>query len=244
MRPSSPHEFAPPLPGGGAAPGPAMPEVQVLRMQYRMMINYNYLVVDPASRQAVVVDPAWEIDKIDRALEEAGAELAGVLVTHSHPDHLNLAGPVAEQRRCPIWMSRREVDDCGFRHAWLQPIEAAPWYVGGLQIQPLPTPGHTPGCVCFLVGDSLFTGDVLFAEGCGMCPDAAAAVQMFESLAYLKALLAPEVRIYPGHSYGKPPGQTFGSLRRNNIYLQFKDPALFTAFRMRPSQSRASVFGE
>lgn len=226
---------------GGPAP---RPEVIVLKTQFQFMTNYNYLVIDPLTRQALVVDPSWEMDKIDAALAQAGATLAGILVTHSHPDHLNLAAPLASRLRCPIWMSHAEIAHSGFRHPELVGIDSAPWYVHGLQVQPLHTPGHTPGCVCYLIGDNLFTGDVLFAEGCGMCPDTEAAHAMYASLQYLKALLAPQTRIFPGHSYGKLPGQRFDDVLKENIYLQFSNPAMFAAFRMRKVSPRLNLFGE
>lgn len=220
------------------------PQVVVMKMQFQFMTNYNYLIIDPATSQAVIVDPAWEMDKIDAALDDAQVTLAGILITHSHPDHLNLAAPLATRRRCPIWMSNSEIAVSGFAHPWLVGIDTAPWYVGALQIQPLHTPGHTPGCFCYLIGDNLFTGDVLFAEGCGMCPDVPAAHRMFASLEYLKALLEPHTRVYPGHSYGKAPGQRFHDIMQDNIYLQFKDKDTFAGFRMRKMQNRMSMFGQ
>jgi hydroxyacylglutathione hydrolase len=229
---------------GGAGTPAEGPRVVVLKMQFHTMINYNYLLVDPATRQAVVVDPAWQMDKVEEALADAQAVLRGILVTHSHPDHLNLAAPLAERLRCPIWMSHQEIAVCGFQHERLEAIDSAPWYVGGMQIQPILTPGHTPGCVCFLVGDNLFTGDVLFAEGCGMCPDLEGAYAMYQSLEYLKALIPMHTLVYPGHSYGKAPGQPFSQLLRDNIYLQFNNPQSFAAFRLRRAQSRVNPFGQ
>jgi hydroxyacylglutathione hydrolase len=220
------------------------PQVTVLKTQFQFMTNYNYLIVDPLSRQAVIVDPSWEMDKIDAALSAAGATLAGILITHSHPDHLNLAAPLAARMRCPIWMSHAEIAHSGFQHPQLVGLDTAPWYVAGLQIQPLHTPGHTPGCYCYLIGDNLFTGDVLFAEGCGMCPDTESAHTMYASLQYLKALLAPQTRIFPGHSYGKQPGQRFDDVLKENIYLQFSNPAMFASFRMRKVPRRVNLFGE
>lgn len=228
---------------GAAAGVDSEAHVVVLKMRFQFMTNYNYLIVDQVSRQAVIVDPAWEMAKVEAALEQTQSTLAGILVTHSHPDHLNLAGPLASEKRCPIWMSHSEIEWSGFTHERLVGIDTAPWYVGEMQIQPIHTPGHTQGCTCFLIGDNLFTGDVLFAEGCGMCPDIASARTMYASLAYLKALIAPHTRIYPGHSYGKPPGQRFAQVLRDNIYLQFSDHDSFVAFRMRKAQS-LNIFGE
>jgi hydroxyacylglutathione hydrolase len=109
-------------------------------------------------------------------------------------------------------------------------------------IEPIFTPVHTPGCICYLIGDNLFTGDVLFAEGCGICLDTESAHAMFASLQDLKARLQPQTCIFPGHSYGNPPGQILSQLLKDNIYLQFSDRDSFAAFRLRSGQSKTKMF--
>jgi hydroxyacylglutathione hydrolase len=225
-----------------AAHNGLIPQVIVLKMHFQFMKNYSYLVVDPSSRQAVIVDPTWEMEKIDQALMASQAKPRGILITHSHPDHIHLAKPIAEKYDCPIWMSNEEIEASGFKAKQLIGIGASPWTIGQMLIEPIFTPGHTPGCVCYLIGDNLFTGDVLFAEGCGICPDAQAAHAMFASLEHLKARLKPPTRIFPGHSYGKPPGQMLSQLLRDNIYLQFSDRDSFAAFRLRSGQNAVKMF--
>lgn len=218
------------------------PNVIVLEMHYQFMRNYNYLVVDPLSRQAVIVDPAWEVEKIDRALSDENASLSGILITHGHPDHIHLASFLAERYSCPIWMSKIEIASSGFHAEQLIAIDETPWALGHMLIRPIFTPGHTSGCFCYQIGDNLFTGDVLFAEGCGLCPDRAAAQAMYNSLQNLKGQLKPRTRIFPGHSYGKAPGQLFSQVLQDNIYLQFSDSESFADFRLRPKQNRAKMF--
>jgi len=220
----------------------ASPQVVVLTVQNQFMKNYNYLVVDPSSRRAVIVDPAWQMEKIDRALIDAQANLCGILITHSHPDHIHLAKPIAEEYGCPIWMAKEETAISGFNARQLISIDTTPWTVGQLLIEPIFTPGHTPGSTCYLIGDNAFTGDVLFAEGCGICPNIQAAHAMFASLERLKARLKPQTRIFPGHSYGKPPGQMLSLLLKDNIYLQLPDKESFAAFRLRSGQDEAKMF--
>jgi hydroxyacylglutathione hydrolase len=220
----------------------AMPQVVILKMCHESMKNYSYLVVDPVSRQAVIVDPAWQMEKIDQALIETHATLSGVLITHSHPDHIHLAEPIAAKYECPIWMSTEEIADSGFSARQLVGIDPTPWLVGEMLIEPILTPGHTPGCMCYLIADNVFTGDVLFAEGCGICPDIKAAHTMFASLGTLKNRLRPETRIFPGHSYGMPPGQRLSQLLKENVYLQFADKHSFAAFRLRSGQNVAKMF--
>jgi hydroxyacylglutathione hydrolase len=219
-----------------------MPRVIVLEVQCPFIKNYNYLVVDPVSRQAVIVDPAWQMEKIDQALMDARATLGGILITHAHPDHIHLAKPIAEQFNCPIWMSKEEIVASGFNARQLIGIDATPFVAGQTLIEPILTPGHTPGSICYLVGHNLFTGDVLFAEGCGMCPDTEAAYAMFASLQELKARLNPQTYIFPGHSYGNPPGQVLSQLLKDNIYLQISNKHAFAAFRLRSRQNKAKLF--
>ena len=219
-----------------------MQRVIVLEMHYQFIKNFNYLVVDRASGQSVIVDPAWEMEKIDQALMDTQARLAGILITHSHPDHIHLAEPLAEKYDCPIWMSEEEIAVSGFKARQLVGIATEPWAVGQMIIEPILTPGHTPGCICYLIGNNLFTGDVLFAEGCGVCPDTQSAYAMFASLRNLKARVKPQTRIFPGHSYGKLPGQCLSQLLKENIYLHFPDKDSFAAFRLRSGQDEASMF--
>ena len=218
------------------------PRVVVLPVSRGSMKNYSYLVVDPATLQAVLVDPAWERAKIECALAEEGATLAGILVTHAHHDHTDLARALSETYRCPVWMSQAEIAASGFHAQQLVPIEATPWRVGGMLVEPIPTPGHTPGSTCYRIGANVFTGDVLFAEGCGICADTRAAYAMFASLETLKKRIAPATRVFPGHSYGVPPGQPMARLLRDNLYLQFSDQESFAAFRLRSGQDRARLF--
>ncbi len=222
--------------------GESMPYVVVLEMIYKFMKNYNYLVVDPVTRQSVIVDPAWQMEKVDQALVDTQSRLSGILITHSHPDHIHLAKVLAEKYSCPIWMSKTEIAVSGFNAKQLVGIDDTPWCIGNMLIEPIFTPGHTAGCICYRIGDNLFTGDVLFAEGCGICPDIDAAHAMFTSLEQLKAQLRLKTRIFPGHSYGKLPGQLFSQLLQDNMYLQFLDKDSFARFRLRSGQNKAKMF--
>lgn len=222
---------------GAGGDGAFLPQVFLVNVSRRNMKNNNYVIVDPASYQAVVVDPAWEMDKIHAELERTQSTLSGILITHAHFDHIDLAKPLADYYNCPIWMSRKEIDDSGFSARQLVAIDEAPWSVGRMQVQPILTPGHTPGCVCYLIGDNLFSGDVLFVEGCGVCMSLDAAFEMFESLEMLKSRLAPNTHVFPGHTYVRPPGLRFSEVLRHNMYLHFEDKYAFAAFRLREGQS-------
>jgi hydroxyacylglutathione hydrolase len=218
------------------------PRVVVVETYSQLFKNYNYLVVDPDSRSAVIVDPAWQMEKIDQSLLESQATLSGILITHSHLDHIHLAKQIAQKYNCPIWMSKEEIATSGFNASTLIAIDRNSWAVGQMLIEGIPAPGHSPGSICYLIGDNLFAGDVLFAEGCGICNSVQAAHEMFSSLENLKARLKPQTRIFPGHSYGKAPGQMLSQLLRDNIYLQFSDKESFAAFRLRSGQNKAKMF--
>ncbi|NVO12348.1 MAG: MBL fold metallo-hydrolase [Bacteroidales bacterium] len=219
-----------------------VPQVVVLKMSYLFMINYNYLIVDHVNNQSVIIDPAWEMEKIDQALATTQTSLSGILLTHSHPDHTHLAKPLAAKYHCPILMSKEEIETSGFYAQQLIGIDETPRKVGNILIQPILTPGHTPGSICYLIGDNLFTGDTLFAEGCGMCPDVQAAHTMWASLEQIKIRLKPETLVFPGHNYGKLPGQKFSFLLKDNIYLQFKNENDFAKYRLRKGQNILRFF--
>lgn len=213
--------------------------VTALKVSRGRFINNNYMVLNRRTGQALLIDPAWELDTVENALRDANATLTGILITHAHADHIDLADTLANRHGCPVWISRKEAESSGFSIPALRTFDECAWEAAGLLIRPIITPGHTLGSTCFWIDRHVFTGDTLFIEGCGLCPDDAAAAKLYSSIERLKAMLPGGVRIYPGHSYVQPPGLTFEQLFHYNVYLSFNSAEVFTKFRMRRGQSKA-----
>lgn len=202
------------------------------------MQNYMYIIVDIASRRAAIVDPAWDLELITNLFSELEVEPAFILLTHSHFDHVNMVEPLVERYGSSVYMSEKE---CNYYHYDTPHLERFHdmdmLYLGDTKIQCFVTPGHTAGGSCFLLSGDMFTGDTLFTEGCGVCHmEGGSADRMFESFQRLKRLIDPNVRIFPGHSYGQSPGCMFGELQKYNIYIGLDVKKHFVDFRMRKNQ--------
>lgn len=199
------------------------------------MKNYVYIGIDLETKKAFVVDPVWELKRIERCLEEEGAVLDKILLTHSHMDHVQLANQMAKKYNVSVYMSKEEIEHYKYHCTNLHSFHDNEIIsVGEMKIRCLVTPGHTSGGACFLVEEYAFTGDTLFIEGCGMCKiPGGSATDMYHSIQRLKRELSDDVRIYPGHQYYKVPGQTMEYLKEHNIYLVIEDINHFIAFRNR-----------
>lgn len=215
------------------------PLVTMIKVEkYNFFKNYTYLITDKNSADAVLVDPAWQLDKIADQLKRSNAALKGIVLTHSHFDHTNLANQLCTDFGCDVYINRKEHEFYDFRCKRLQYFEPnATLPIGALSIKTWHTPGHTAGGTCYQIANHLFTGDTLFIEGCGICwGNGANPVDMFYSLNRLKHAVSFDSLIYPGHSYGKTPGISFNRLIENNIYMNISDLKIFTDFRMRKNQ--------
>jgi hydroxyacylglutathione hydrolase len=215
-----------------------MLQVFPLRVSRGSFINYTYLVVNTITGEAVLIDPGTEYDTIAQALSKTGAVLKGILLTHHHADHTQLASRFAKNFQVPVYMSRIEQEFYQFDCLNLLPVEPDTLFaVSSLDIFAYDTPGHTRGGTCFRIGEYLFTGDTVFVEGCGICSGAGAdPVEMYNSLQKLKIQIPEDTIIYPGHCYGIEPGVSFHVVLRQNLYFHFKLPGAFVRFRMRKNQ--------
>jgi len=147
--------------------------------------------------------------------------------------------PLIEMVSRQIYRSLKEIEFYKFRCKNLNATDNLDVIkLGETNIKVLLTPGHTVGSVSYLLQDSLFTGDTIFIEGCGMCnTNGGNPVQMFESIQMIKKMIDPSVRIYPAHSYGKEPGYPLSNLMQENIYFLIDREDLFVEFRMRSNQN-------
>jgi len=216
-----------------------------LKMHSMMTKNYIYIIFDRHQKEAVIIDPAGDLDIIEDVFIQYGLSLSAILVTHTHPDHVALIPSLVRKYGCRVWVSGKEQLTpflSSYKKLALITTEA-PFNAAQLAITPISTPGHTFGSICYLIGDNLFSGDTLFIEGCGMCFGSGSDPKLlFSSLNKLKKVIKPSTKIFPAHSYGHEPGKLFGFLLDNNFYLQFKEEQeeMFVAFRMRKRQ--ASLF--
>jgi hydroxyacylglutathione hydrolase len=170
--------------------------------------NYAYLLWDPdgSSDGTWVVDPS-EAGPVEAALvAHRRRVLTGILATHHHPDHVGgIPELVAARRDTAPWVAAHRHDADRIPHLSLSIdapadrwIEAGP-EIGGLALEARHIPGHTLGAIAWRLGDDRFTGDTLFAAGCGRLFEGTAA-QMHASL---RALCdgAPHTRLWFGHEY-------------------------------------------
>lgn len=212
----------------------------IRQLKLGTMKNFVYLVGVEGSPEVLVVDPAWDVPAIEKAVAEEGKQLVGVFVSHSHPDHTNGLPELLARRDIPVYAHREEVEFSERLRAMagdalrpLRPGDAIP--VGGRSFLALHTPGHTPGSQCLLAGDALVSGDTLFIEGCGRCDLAGGnPEEMYRSLSQVLLKVPDETRVWPGHDYAKVPVAALGEVRRTNPYFAFPDVASFVAYRMRP----------
>jgi len=216
-----------------------------LRLSYGAIINYSYLVIDQLGqdRDAVLIDPAWEPERVHQAVHNARAHPVAVLVTHAHPDHTDLADEMAKYYDVPVFMEADEIDYRGFFCANLEGLEDGDRIdFGQSSFVGILTPGHTLGRFCFLGSREIFTGDTVFMEGCGICTPGGTPESLYASLRRLREIVSGGTRVFPGHRYSKPLGGSFASLLAENMYFNIADCDEFVAVRMRPGQTGLWAF--
>jgi glyoxylase-like metal-dependent hydrolase (beta-lactamase superfamily II) len=207
------------------------------------MMNFVYIIGCEETREAAVVDPAWDVSAILRTAGELGLRLRHILVTHGHPDHVNGLEELLDVTDAKTYLNEAElgylsemgkffqvsVDFLKRRAGNIQLVsDDEEIQVGKILVRCLHTPGHTPGSQCFLIGKTLFSGDTLFVDACGRVDLPGGDVEkMWWSLNRKLRALGDDIILYPGHNYGRQPTSTLGEQKRSNPYMQFDSPNEF-----------------
>ena len=131
-----------------------------------------YIIHDEESTSCCVIDPGYEADTILDKLSQLGLTLEAILLTHGHFDHVGAVRDLAADTGCQVWLCADDLSlptnlTAGKLYYTQTYAEGSQLNLAGLDISVLQTPGHTPGSVCLLVEDTLFSGDTLFAGSCG-----------------------------------------------------------------------------
>ncbi len=183
-----------------------------------------YVLSDPVSNEAVVIDPGVDTEPYERALAARGRRLTGIVETHTHADHRSGHAALHDRTGAPIWLSHRS--PAQYPHRTLTEGEAVRF--GGQELVVHETPGHTIDHLSLTVGTAVFTGDTLLPGSCGRTDlGGGSAEKLWESLTGTLLRLPDEMEVFPAHygaRHGLPPPEryasTIGFERRTNEALR------------------------
>ena len=193
-----------------------------------------YLAVNEESKEAAVIDPGADAEKILDAIKAKGCRVTSILLTHAHFDHILALEELREATGAPLYLHRDDAplladndknlltrfssENITFAPAQKLLTEGDRIPVGREFLTVLHTPGHTPGSICFLCVDTILSGDTLFRESIGRYDFPGGDYEtIMRSVRRLAALYSPEhdYRLCPGHG----PSTCLSYELENNLYL-------------------------
>jgi glyoxylase-like metal-dependent hydrolase (beta-lactamase superfamily II) len=205
------------------------------------MQNYVYLIGSTETRKVAVVDAAWDIDTILKVARQDEMEITHAFVTHTHPDHvgggfsgMEIDGvtELLEKCKAKVVVHKAEAEFIKGLSAsdMIKSDHGDKINVGGIEIELMHTPGHTPGSQCFLVDGRVVSGDTMFIDACGRVDfPGGNAEQMYYSLTQKLMALPDETILFPGHNYARLTHATIGEQKKTNPYLRFGSLKQFLA---------------
>jgi glyoxylase-like metal-dependent hydrolase (beta-lactamase superfamily II)/rhodanese-related sulfurtransferase len=181
--------------------------------------TYTYLLADPATREAILIDPVFEQAARDSALlRELGLKLICTVDTHVHADHITAAWQLKETHGSRIAISAA----AGAAGADIRLKAGDRIAFGSRALEARATPGHTDGCMSFVLDDRsmVFTGDALLIRGSGRTDfQQGSARTLFESVRRELFTLPDECLVYPAHDYRGLTASSIGEERKHNPRL-------------------------
>ncbi|WP_427500967.1 MBL fold metallo-hydrolase [Methylomonas sp. MED-D] len=171
--------------------------------------TYTYLLGCERTRRACLIDPvASEVPAYIDLLASLNLKLVYTMETHVHADHITGAGRLREALGSKSVVHR----DAGAMCADLLVTHGVPLQIGDLDFEVRHTPGHTAGCVSYVMSDRVFTGDALLIGGSGRSDfQQGNAGQLYDSITGQLFTLPPDTLVYPGHDY---QGNTVSTIKQ------------------------------
>ena len=178
--------------------------------------TYTYLLADSNSGEALLIDPVFEQFHRDLALlRELDLSLKLVADTHAHADHITAAWLLKQKTGCTIALSA----DAGAENVDLPLHHGDTFGVQGISLEARATPGHTNGCMSFVLenGSMVFTGDALLIRGCGRSDfQQGNAARLYASITEQLFTLPDDCAVYPAHDYNGRTRSSIGEEKKYN----------------------------
>ena len=179
--------------------------------------TYTYVLIDPQSRDAIIIDPVDDQLTRDLAvLAEHQVKLRYVVETHAHADHITSAASLIEHTGAQA----ATPEGCGIKPSAIQLKDGDLLRFGAQQLEALHTPGHTAGSMSFVWDANVFTGDTLLIGGCGRTDFQSGSAQaLHHSISKILFNLPDATTVWPGHDYKGQTSSTIGREKTSNARI-------------------------
>lgn len=183
--------------------------MQIKRIPAGVYAANCYIIMDEDTKETAVIDPGGEADTLIKAIKDMNAKVKYILLTHGHADHTGAAVQLKNELNTPVYISEDDYklinngefmygDIAGNVDKYIN--EGDIFTIGSIKIKSILTPGHTPGGVCFLVDDMVFTGDTLFQGSIGRTDLAGGNFEtIIKSIKEKLIKLPDDITVFPGH---------------------------------------------
>ncbi|MFA5896062.1 MAG: MBL fold metallo-hydrolase [Thermoplasmata archaeon] len=194
------------------------------------MRNFGYVIGDPKTKKAAVVDPSFDARILQKVASNNGYSIEVIFNTHHHTDHVFDNERLADETGAKVAAHRLSMVR---KDITLEDGEIVP--LGELKVKVVHTPGHSPDSSCYIVAGRVFTGDCLFVGDCGRVDLPGSSVeQMYDSLFNKVRKMDEDLIVCPGHHYGPTPTSTIGKEKKSNYVLQPRSLDEFEEFMRTP----------
>ena len=190
--------------------------MKVYQISVGPMQNFSYIVEDESTREAIVIDPSWDLDKIIQIIEEQNLNPKYIVNTHWHDDHTRGNEELSAELSIKIVQHNESELNNDMTVSDGDSIK-----FGCSELVVYHTPGHSKDSIC-LVGDGkIFSGDTLFVGNCGRIDlPGGSSRELYHSLFDVISNLDDGLIMYPGHDYGSSQTSTIGNEKMTNPVMQ------------------------
>ena len=190
--------------------------MKVHQIEVGNMQNFTYILEDEDTGEAIILDPSWNLDEIQKVITRHDLKVKYIVNTHHHFDHTLGNEAIAKETDAKILQHEAST----LKHD-ITLVDEQKIKFGNSQLTVFHTPGHSKDSIC-LVGDGkIFTGDTLFVGNCGRVDlPGGSAQELYHSLFDILYKMDENLVLYSGHNYGSTPISTLANEKKNNFVLQ------------------------
>lgn len=190
--------------------------MKVHQIEVGNMQNFTYILEDEDTGEAIILDPSWNLDEIQKVITRHDLKVKYIVNTHHHFDHTLGNEAMAKETEAKILQHEAST----LKHD-ITLVDEQKIKFGNSQLTVFHTPGHSKDSIC-LVGDGkIFSGDTLFVGNCGRVDlPGGSAQELYHSLFDILYKMDESLVLYSGHNYGSTPISTLANEKKSNFVLQ------------------------